>query len=358
MKKIIKISIALIIVIAAVLGAVKLIKKRRAEDANTPTAKIYPIAVNAVTPKTGHIKTTLDYLAIVKNNKNVIINSKFAGKIKCIANLGGYVTKGQVVVKIDDSNLKAELKSVNSQINSVKNLIEADRVNLATLIDTHKRTEKLLKVKMASIEQYNMEKAKIASLEAKLRADENKLKALKANKKAILENLTYTEIKSPISGIVSAKFLNKGDNTFPGKPILKITSTKGNYLFMPLAKPYKEIVYKNNIYKLIPLNSTFNGVPAYKADVNDKNLIEGEKVNVKVVTFDGNATLIPFDSILTINGKSYVFDTNGNPIKVTVLAEGNEGIVIKENLGNKLILKANPDILLKIKAGYPVKIKG
>ncbi len=355
MKKIIKISIALIVIIALVLGAVTLIKKRKKEDANTPTAKIYPIAVEVIKPKKGHIKTSLDYLAIVKNNKNTTITSKFAGKIKCIANLGGYVRKGEVVVKIDDSNLKAQLKSINSQIASIKNLINADKINLSTLIDTHKRTAKLLKVKMASIEQYNAEEAKIASLKAKLSADESKLKSLKANKNAILENLTYTQIKSPVNGIISAKFLNKGDNAFPGKPILKITADKGNYLFMPLAKPYKEIVYKNKTYKLIPLNSTFNGVPAYKADIEDNSLIEGEKVNVKVVTFDGNATLVPFNSILTINGENYVFDTDGNPIKITVLAQGNEGVVIKENI-NKPILKADPDILLKIKAGYPVKV--
>ncbi len=355
MKKIIKISIALIVIIALVLGAVTLIKKRKKEDANTPTAKIYPIAVEVIKPKKGHIKTSLDYLAIVKNNKNTTITSKFAGKIKCIANLGGYVRKGEVVVKIDDSNLKAQLKSINSQIASIKKLINADKINLSTLIDTHKRTAKLLKVKMASIEQYNAEEAKIASLKAKLSADESKLKSLKANKNAILENLTYTQIKSPVNGIISAKFLNKGDNAFPGKPILKITADKGNYLFMPLAKPYKEIVYKNKTYKLIPLNSTFNGVPAYKADIEDNSLIEGEKVNVKVVTFDGNATLVPFNSILTINGENYVFDTNGNPIKITVLAQGNEGVVIKENI-NKPILKADPDILLKIKAGYPVKV--
>ena len=358
MKKIVKIAIALIVIIALVAGAVKLVKKRKAEDKNIPTAQIYPVAVKAIEPKRGKIQTTVNYIALVKNDKNVIINSKFAGKIKFIKKLGEKVKKGEIVVKIDDSNLKAELKSVNSQINSVKNLIEADKVNLATLIDTHKRTKKLLKVKMASIEQFNAEKAKIAALRAKLIADKNKLKTLKAQKNVILDNLTYTEIKSPISGIISEKFLNKGDNAFAGKPILKISSKEGNYLFIPLAKEYKEIIYKNKIYKLIPLNSTFNGIAAYKANVNDKNLIEGEKINIKVVTFDGKATLVPFNSILTINGKNYVFDTNGTPIKVTILAEGNEGVVIKKDLKNKLIIKANPDILLKIKAGYPVKIKG
>ena len=356
MKKIFKVLIILIVIVILVIGAVTLVKKRKEEDAKIPPAKIYPITIKAIKPKHGHIITTLKYLALVKSNKSILITSKFAGKINYIAKLAQKVKKGEIVVKIDDSNLKAQLKSINSQISAIKDLINADKINLQTLKDTHKRTEKLLKVKMASIEQYNLEKAKIASLKAKLKADESKLKSLIANKKAIISNLSYAEIKSPINGIVSAKFLNKGDNAFAGKPILKISANKGNYLFMPLAKPYKEVIYKNKIYNLIPLNSTFNGVPAYKADVNDNKLIEGEKVNVKVVTFDGNATLVPFNSILTINGKNYVFDTNKNPIEVHILASGEEGVVIKENLKNKLILKANPDILLKIKAGYPVRI--
>jgi len=358
MKKSIKIGIALVIVIVLILAAIALVKKRKAEDAHTKTATIYPLRLKAITPKEGHIVTTLNYLAIVKNSKNVIINSKFAGKIKCVAPLGSYVAKGQSVVKIDDTKLKANLNNIDSQINALKDVIDADKINIETLIANHARTKKLLKANMASIEQFNIEKSKIAFAKAKLKSDEAKLNSLKEDKKTILNDLTYAVIKSPVNGIVSAKFLNKGDNAFPGKPILKIASEKGNYLFIPLAKNYKEIIYKNKTYKLIPLHSTFNGIPAYKANVNNENLISGEKINIKVVTFNGNATLIPFNSILTINGKSYVFDTQGNPIKVHILAAGNEGVVIKENLANKLILQANPDILLKIKAGYPVKIKG
>ena len=358
MKKPVKIGIFLIIVALLVVGAVKLVKKRRAEDAHTKTATIYPLELKAINPKRGDITTTLSYLAIVKNNKNVLINSKFSGKIKCVAPLGSYVEKGQEVAKIDDTKLKANLKNINYQINAIQNAISADRVNLDTLIANHERTKKLLKSNMASIEQYNTEKAKIAFAQAKLKADEAKLASLNEDKKSILNDLTYAEIKSPVNGIVSEKFLNKGDNAFPGKPILKISSDKGNYLFIPLAKNYKEIIYKNKTYKLIPLHTTFNAIPAYKADVKDTSLIPGEKINIKVVTFKGNATLVPFNSILTINGQSYVFDTNGNPIKVHILAQGSEGVVIKENLNNKLILKANPDILLRVKAGYPVKIKG
>jgi len=354
MKKIIGISISLLIVIGLVIGAVKLIKKRRAEDAHTKTATVYPIKVAAITPKTGEIKTTLKYLAIVKNSKETIINSKFAGKINYVAPLGSKIKKGDVVVKIDDTPLKTALKEVNSNIKAVKKLIDADKINISSLKDTLYRTKKLLDVKMASVEELESQKAKLALLEAKLKADKEKLNTLIAKRKEIKNDLTYAVITSPINGIVSAKFLNKGDNAFPGKPILKIASNEGNYLYIPLPKPYKEIIYKGKIYPLTPLHTTFNSVPVYKAEVNDKNLVVGEKVDIKVVTFDGEATLIPFNTLLSINGTNYVFDTTGNPIKVNVIATGEEGVVVENNLPQ--ILQANPDILLKIKAGHPIKV--
>jgi len=354
MKKLIAITVSVLILIGLVLGAVHLVKKRRAEDAKEKTATLYPIVVPAITPKKGHIATTLKYIALVKNSNETLVNSKFAGKITYIANLGSKVQKGEVIVKIDDTPLKSALKEVNSNIVSLKKLIDADKVNIAALKDTLYRTKKLLNVKMASIEELETQKAKLANLEAKLKADKEKLNSLYAKRKEIRNDLTYAVITSPIDGIVSSKFLNKGDNAFPGKPILKIASNNGNYLYIPLPKPYKEIIYKNKTYPLIPLHSTFNGIPVYKAAVNDPNLVTGEKVDIKVVTFDGNADLIPFNTLLSINGKNYVFDTKGNPIKVNILASGDEGVVVSNNLPK--ILEANPDILLKINAGHPIKV--
>ena len=154
MKKLIAISVSVLILIGLVLGAIHLVKKRRAEDAKMKTAMIYPINAPAVKPKRGHIKTTLRYIALVKNSQETIVNSKFAGKINYIVPLGSKIKKGEVVVKIDTTPLKTKLKQTNENINSMKNVIEADIINLRTLKDTHERTKKLLQVNMASVEQY------------------------------------------------------------------------------------------------------------------------------------------------------------------------------------------------------------
>jgi hypothetical protein len=153
--------------------------------------------------------------------------------------------------------------------------------------------------------------------------------------------------------------LNKDDIAFMGKPILKITPKNGNYLFITLPKNHKEIVYKNKTYPLIPLNNTFNSLKTFKAEVNDPKLLNGEKVNIKVVEYSGKGVFLPYDAILTVNGKNYVFTVNDGKTdikEVKILAEGEKYALINQNITSPVIV-AKPDILLRIKAGYPVRME-
>ncbi|WP_456479040.1 efflux RND transporter periplasmic adaptor subunit [Nautilia sp.] len=357
--KILKIVIPIILAAVLALSGMRLIKKRQAANEKLPPAQQIAIVVKTLTPKIESKTLTLPYIATVKNDKEVLINTKFAGKILYVKNLGDIVKKGETVAKIDSTDLNAKLKEINSQINSVKNKITAEKINLGNLKATHERTKKLLDVKMASIEQYQNEESKIATLKAQIKADKNSLKALYANRQAVLNNLSYTTLKSPINGVVSAKMLNKNDIAFTGKPILKITPKDGNYLFIILPKDYKQIVYKGKIYDLKPLNNTFNSLKTFKAEVNDPTLLNGEKVNIKVVEYSGKGVFLPYDAILTVNGKNYVFTVNDGKTyikEVKILAQGEKYALINQNITSPVIV-AKPDILLRIKAGYPVRIE-
>ena len=355
--KILKIVIPILLAVILTVGGMRLIKKRQAADEKLPPAN-FAIVVKTITPTIEDKTLTLPFIATVKNDNEVLINTKFAGKVLFIKNLGDKVKKGEIVAKIDASDLHAKLKEINFQINSIKNKISAENINLQNLIATHARTKKLLDVKMASIEQYQNEESKIATLEANIKADKNSLKALYANKKAILNSLTYTTLKSPIDGVISAKFLNKGDNAFASKPMLKITPKDGNYLFITLPKDYKQIIYKDKIYNLIPLKNTFNSLKTFKAVVNDKDLINGQKVNINVVVFKGKGLFLPYDALLSINGKNYIFEVqNKTDIKeVNLKAQGENYVLIDKNITSPIVV-AKPDILLRIKAGYSVKVK-
>jgi hypothetical protein len=356
--KILKIVIPVFIAAVLAVSGISLVKKRQAADSKLPPAENPAIVVKTFQPEFKKETLTLPFIAQVKNDSEVLVNTKFAGKVLFIKNLGDTVKKGETVAKIDSSDLDAKLKEINSQISSVKNKINAEQINLENLLATHKRTKALLDVKMASIEEYSTEESKIATLKAQIKADKNSLKALKGNKSSIINNLTYTVLKSPINGVISAKFLNKDDTAFMGKPILKITPKNGNYLFVSLPDTYKEIIYKNKKYPLIPLNGTFNSLRTFKAQVNDNSLLNGEKVNIDIVVFDKKGVFVPFESILSINSKNYIFETLNGKIKITpvkIIATGKKGVIIDKNITSKVVM-AKPDILLRIKAGYPVKV--
>ncbi|NPA50192.1 MAG: hypothetical protein GXO02_01010 [Epsilonproteobacteria bacterium] len=356
--KYIKALIYLIIALLLVVGGIKIVKLKREKDANEPKAPIYPIVTKSTNIKPKDIILTSSYIGEVKNDKEVVINTKFSGKILKIKDLGQKVKKGEIVVSLDNSDLKAKLIELNSKENSLKNTILAQKINLNNAIASLKRSKKLLKVKMVSIEEVQNQENKIVTLKAQIKANQNSLKEIEANKKAILNALTYTDIKSPVDGIVSAKFFNLADNAFMGKPILKITPKKGNYISIALPKSYKETLYKEKIYPLTPLKASFNGVKLFKANIDDPSLVTGEKIDLNVILFRGKATLIPYDSILSIDNKSYIFIYKKSkviPKEIHIIESGKEGVVIKENISQKILI-AKPDILLKIKGGYPVKL--
>ncbi len=330
MKKRILIIVAVLILVA--LG-VRAIKHKKASESKTPVAKRYEVVVKSFTPKLKDTVLTLPYLAIAQNEKDVTLSSKIPGRVLLIKKGGTKVKKGELIAKVDTTDLEASIASL--------------KVSLSNLLQTHKRTKELYKVQGASIEQLQSEESKISSLKAKLKAVEN--------------NLSYAKILSPTDGVVAKTFLNIGSTTMPGKPIISVSANSGYSLMVrtPSSINPKGIILENRAYKLYPLNSTFHGLFEYKAYINTP-MTSGERIEVSVIVFNKKALKLPFDTILNKDGKSYVLlikDHKVVPTKVDIIQSGEEGAVIEENLkGQKLVL-AKPDVMLKLLSGASMRVE-
>ena len=360
MKKALKIGIFLAIVAVLVIGAVRVIKKKKAQMAQTPIAKEYALLVKTLQPSKTSITLTTPYLGVVKNESSVTLSSKFAGRILMLKKEGQKVKKGEIVAKIDDTQLQTKLASLKASIAATKEAIAATRAVLHNLNDIHARTKRLLKVKGASIEQYQKEQNQIESTKAKLASLLAKLKSLKQSQKEVQNELTYTSLHSPVDGIVAKRFANIADLTVPMHPLIKISANSGNYLLIRTPKDIKVygVVYKAKEYPVKPLHSTFHSLNEYRCDVKDKELIEGERVEVKVITYKGVGTLLPYDAILDRDGKSYVLiakKSKAQPKEVHIIASSEEGVVVREDFSNQKIVLAKPDILLKLLSGIQFK---
>jgi RND family efflux transporter MFP subunit len=337
-----------IITLLVVVAVLKLVQMRRTE-AKMPLPKDFPIVVSAITPQLSHPVLTLPYLALTKNDKDVMLSSRISGRVNYIRPSGSKVYKGDIIARIDNT-------SIISGISSVKSELAATRGSLSNLEATHQRTLELLKVKGASIEQSQAEENKIAELEAKVESLNQKLNELK-------NQLTYATITSPVDGIVSKTMVNNGDMAMPGHPVAALSAKNGFYLLVriPDNLSINGVIFKNKKYDAIPLNSTFNGLKEYKVYLNDENMTSGNRVTVDVIVFDGEGIKLPFDAVINREGKSYVLVVNGNkaiPEEVSVISSGEEGLVISNgNVAGKHLVTGKPDILLKIIGGVSIKIK-
>ncbi len=336
MKKVLKIVIALAVIAVLVIGGIRLVKAKRAQEAAQPLAKIYPIVVKTMVPEKGAVRLTLPYLAETHNETDVTLSSRIASRVEQIVKSGEQVTKGQVVATLDTTDLTAN--------------IEALKVSLANALKSHARTKALYKVKGASIEQLQKEESQIASLKAKLKAAENQL--------------SYATITSPIDGTVAKAMAAVGDVMMPGKPLLQISAKTGFSLLVQTPQDItpKAVFFEGKEYVLHPLGSTLRGLKEYKAFMNNiSGLSSGERVEVNVVVYEAkDAVMLPFDALLDRNGKSFVLEVEKNHAKavpVHIVQSGEEGVVVKEDISGKKIVVAKPDILLKLTSGYALKAK-
>ncbi len=360
MKKLMKLLIFLALVALLIIGAVRLVKKRKAQEAAIPPAKEYALIVKTLVPKKKYITLSTDYLALVQSDTNTKLLAKFAGRIMQIKDTAERVKKGEVVARLDTTPLRAKLTSIQSQIEATRSQIAAAKEALANLYSIHARTKKLYAVKGASKEQLEREAVQIAEAKAKLAALQSKLASLKASKTEIRNELSYAVLKSPIDGVVAKKFVSIGDIAMPGHPLLAINSSSHNYLLVRLPGNLHPagLLYKGKRYNLKALQSSFDSLSEYRADVADPTLVAGEMVACKVITYEGSGVLLPYDAILNRGGKSYVLQVEGDQAKalqVHIVASGEEGVVIQEDLGTQEIVVAKPDILLKLLSGLKLK---
>ncbi|KYJ85800.1 efflux RND transporter periplasmic adaptor subunit [Sulfurovum riftiae] len=357
-----KTKIITALVIGAVIGAgILAIKKKKHELSEIPVMKSYAMVVSTMDVKKAHVLLTLPYLATVKSDKSVLLSSRIAARVEQLAQCGSSVKKGDVVVSLDQRDLKDKKTALLLQINSAKADLSAKKIALSTTIASHKRTHDLLRVKGASREKFDKEKSQIESLKAAITSLENRVSILHANLSEIQTALSYAVLTAPQNATVSKCFINPGDMAMPGKPLLRLESDEGKYLLLRSADTVNvsSLLYAGKEYPVLALKHTFNGLREYRADIHTDRP-DDEQVSVSLVIYDDAGVKVPLDALLQTEGKNYCFVAHGNKAEVRqvqIVARGVEGLIVKGLKEGEKIVIAKPDILLQLLGGKPIAVK-
>ncbi len=372
-KKILLFTVIILVLIVAILLFKKFSTNKEAIKI-LETAKV----------KRGDIQEIIDATAIVKTQVNayVKVGARATGKIqKMNVDIGDYVKKGQLIAVIDQRELKKEVDRLKAELSRAKaNLKEIEKVyplkikeaeenlkkakaNYDYALWKFKREKELLKREFTTRQDY--EKAEINLKTAK--ADYNfakaslnrlkeeykvKLKEAESNYDAVKESLekakiklSYTEIYSPIDGIVANITAREGETVVAGLQVANlITILNPNRLEVRIyvdetdigkVKEKQKVIYFTDAYpdkifegyisKIYPEPVVKENIVYYLAIVKvkpdyAKYLRPEMTVYAKIITgVKHNVLLIPNSALKFEGGKQYVYKVvNGKPVKVFI----------------------------------------
>jgi multidrug efflux system membrane fusion protein len=191
-----------------------------ADESTPPSAQaqfLQPIDVANVLVKP--VQSWHTYTTRLESPQEVALMPRVSGVIEQITfNEGDLVKKGDVLFKLDDRPFAAVVASLKAQVNSAQAALEQAKSEA-------KRAERLTERKAISTEQAE-------SRTSVLRQREAQLAALQAQLTSAELDLEFTDIVSPIDGVISRANITKGNNIIAGQSVLtSIVSNEKMYAY-------------------------------------------------------------------------------------------------------------------------------
>lgn len=282
-------------------------------------------------------------------NEEVDLKSEVSGKIKKILfREGSYVSAGDLLVKINDADLQAQLQSAKSRLELQK--------------DTEYRQKQLLEKEAISQEDYDM--------------TANQLKVNQAEVELIKAQIDKTEIRAPFSGIVGLKNVSEGSFVTNSTVIASLQNINPIKIDFSIPERYSSMVevgdeinfsisgnnknYIGKVYAIEPKIDPVTRTLKIRALCSNtgREILPGSFANVELVLKKiGNAILIPSEALIPdIQGQKVFIYRNGSAIpqqvetgiRTDVRVQLTSGV----NEGDTIITSG----MLQLRPGSPVSI--
>lgn len=179
--------------------------------ATTDEVEEAPVLVDAVVPMAGVAHDRIRTTGTVRANASVNLSSEVSGKVTRIYfQEGTVVRRGQLLVKINDSELQADLSRAE--------------FSLELMREKEERQRQLLESGGASQEEYN--------------ATRNELNSIEAEVELIRAQIARTEIRAPFDGVLGLRYIDEGSFISPTTRIATLQDLDGIKLDFSISERY------------------------------------------------------------------------------------------------------------------------
>ena len=181
----------------------------KTEEKTSQAEEVIPVRVDKV--KKRELKKTVRYLGDIKANNHVEVYATIPNKITQInARVNDYVEEGEILATVKNNQMKQNVKKARAALNSARSKYQ-------NILSEWKRNKKLYQQNAISESQFE-------AIESNKESAKSAVEQAEAGLESAQERLSDTRIKAPISGIISARNFDLGDQPAQQRPVYKIVA--------------------------------------------------------------------------------------------------------------------------------------
>jgi len=342
----------LVLVLGGMIGYRITKNKAENEKGNDKNGKKPPMIVSAVVVKPQDFSNTISLSGSIEANEQIEIHSEVSGIVESISfTEGSQVSKGQVLLKVNDIELRAQLVQAKT------------KESLAS--ENERRAKLLLQKEAISQEEYDIAGADY--------------RTAKAQTQLIQAQIGKTSVRAPFSGKIGLRNISPGTYVTPTTLIANLVNTNPLKITFSIPEKYaSEITIGSPITFSVPnMTEKFTakiyalepGIELATRTLKIRALTENSSGKLLPGTFANidlslrnikDAIIIPTEAIVPVQDGKKVFIANhgqAKEVKVETLARTDKDVVITSGLKIGDTVLTSGVMSLKDEADIKVKIK-
>ncbi|MEO8672619.1 MAG: efflux RND transporter periplasmic adaptor subunit [Tahibacter sp.] len=287
------------------------------------------------------------------------IASVAAGRVVEVAEVGAKITKGQRLAKLDDQTLRLRLDQVRAEAGRAKAQRDLAATQMARL------------TKLASgnaVAQTQLDEAR-----ATLEGAEQELLRTEAQRRSIDHDLSETDIRAPFSGVVTERFVQRGEYLQTGGSVAHLVDTErlearvlAPLALAPQVHAGQQVQVRLNgasqpvnVRAIVPVGDERSRQFELRVSLPEGFALVGSAVEVSLHESSGAAALtVPRDALVLRDSHTFVMrvkaDNTAEQIEVTAGAARDALVEVSGplNPGDRVIVRGAE----RLKSGQAVRI--
>jgi HlyD family secretion protein len=179
-------------------------------------AAVKTVAVNSVSGPGAAPGAVLNASGYVTARRRATVSSKVTGKVvEIFVEEGKAVKKGQVLARLDDSQMRAGLNVARAQLTAARSAAAEDEARLREAERQYNRLTQLVKEKVVGRAEVETQEAAVESLKARIAMVKTQVEVAERQVTAQETDLADTVVRAPFDGVAVSKDAQPGEMISP-----------------------------------------------------------------------------------------------------------------------------------------------